>query len=459
MRVRFNFHWWHYATIAGIIMLLSRIIIEDAYDFRTDNLPASQFCTQDIGDEMQRSGHTEELLWRGCLIASDTAQHLSRYTEINTLSHAKQASVTSSCLDCHDGGQAPLFSDMWSRFPRFNQKKDRLEDFAQAIQDEIEFRYGGTRPVTTDSAITALYIYAFTKAKQSGKRFQVENGSETPLTEQQLAALEPTEECKDLFRQMGVPRGVNAPFVVKGCNEITDTGRYVSPILRVWRTDMKCNSCHREAGNMAYASNLGHSAVLMPIMVTRRNKPTRFYRRVLMCYARSMDWFDLGMDAQVLPYIRIYSNWLAQKNGLQIGVLYPGRGIPSIHDTQGRGASILAGEKVYKTYCIGCHGKNGWGGTGMIYNNSQPPPLAGPYSFNETASLARRELMAGFIYNNMPPGASHQHPIMTEQQALDVAAYLTSQGRPADFTNHNQITIFLKYQWLRSIYKVMGDNP
>jgi cytochrome c len=396
------------------------------------------------------------MLWRGCLIASETERYLSRYFKTNSIFETKQTSVKDSCLDCHDGKKAPLFSDMWRSFPRYNTEKNRLEDFAQAIQDEIKLRYGGTRPVRNDSAITALFIYAFTKAKQKASKFQVENNSDPPLTKEQLATLRPTEECKTIFEQKGIPKGVNAPFVVKGCNEITDTGRYVSSLLQPWRSDMKCSACHRNGGNMDYAGNLGHSAVLLPIMMTRRNKPTRFYRRVLMCYARSINWFDLGTDSPVLPYIRIYANWLAQKDQLEIGKIYPGRGIPRLYDTSGRGSSIMAGEKVYKSICIGCHGKNGWGGVVSIFKGLEPPPITGLYAYNNAAGLAQRERLAGFIYYNMPPGASEKLHVLTKQQALDVAAYLTAQGRPSDFTRNNQIMIFLKYLWQRFLYDMVG---
>ncbi len=459
MQVSFNFSRWHFTFIIVVFAILICVIGYDYYDFRTDTLPESQFCREDVGDEMMRAGHTEDMLWRGCLIASETDNYLSRYTKINNLFGTGKTTRRDGCLDCHNGSSAPLFSEMWTKFPRFNTNKNRLEDFSQAIQDEIELRYGGTRPGRNDSAITALYIYAFTKAKQAGGQFHVEDRSDTPLTEQQLAALQPSDDCRELFLRKGLPKGVNAPFVVKGCNEITDTGRYVSPLLHIWSTDMKCSSCHRNAGNLPYAGDLGQSTVIMPIMMTDRNKPTRFDRRVLRCYARSMNWFDLGMESPVLPYIRIYSNWLAQKDGLSIGILYPGRGMPRLYDTMERGASIMAGEKIYKTICIGCHGKNGWSGVGNIYKGFEPPPIAGPNSFNDTAGMAQRDRMAGFIYYNMPPGSSNNMHALTRQQSLDVAAYLVAQGRPADMTRNNQIMIFLKYLWQNSLYNIVRDNP
>ena len=55
------------------------------------------------------------------------------------------------------------------------------------------------------------------------------------------------------------------------------------------------------------------------------------------------------------------------------------------------------------------------------------PALWGPKSFSIGASMARQERAASFIKNNMPfdrPGA------LSNQQAYDVAAYITSMSRP-----------------------------
>ena len=55
------------------------------------------------------------------------------------------------------------------------------------------------------------------------------------------------------------------------------------------------------------------------------------------------------------------------------------------------------------------------------------PPLWGPQSFNVGAGMARLRTAAAFIRHNMPfdrPGS------LTDQQAIDVAAYVVAQPRP-----------------------------
>jgi thiosulfate dehydrogenase len=44
--------------------------------------------------------------------------------------------------------------------------------------------------------------------------------------------------------------------------------------------------------------------------------------------------------------------------------------------------------------------------------------------------MNRLETAAAFIHANMPIGADYRSPILTEQQAWDVATYMTAQPRP-----------------------------
>ena len=439
----------HFVLLSAVIITIAVLVrFSFGVDFVPGQLPESEDCQTDIGGMMGRDGHSEDLLWRGCLLVRQTADYFSRYTTSRSVA---AGSEPASCISCHDGRQAPTFAVMWIRFPRYNAQIQRTESFADAIRYELDRRYNGTLPVRTDTAITTLYHYAFAKATQAGLTFAMESNAD--LVDPNLLDQEDTtDSCRRVFSQLGQPRGANAPYIVRGCNLITDTHNRMPTLFQLWRTEIKCESCHREAGNRPYAGSLAQAAVLLPYMKALLNKPIRFDRRVLMCFARSLNWLDIGEDARLLHDIRMYANWLAQKQDLKIGVLYEGRGIPMLVDTYGNGASILAGEKVFNTYCVDCHGVNGWGGMGKVYNNMEPPPIAGPHSFNRTAATSGRNLIAGFAYNNMPPGASHDAPILTKQQALDVAIYLESLGRPADFAHENNISVFANYLWQNGLY-------
>lgn len=58
------------------------------------------------------------------------------------------------------------------------------------------------------------------------------------------------------------------------------------------------------------------------------------------------------------------------------------------------------------------------------------PPLWGDDSFNMAAGMAKLAYAAAYIRANMPFGIDYREPVLTVQQAWDVAAYMISKPRP-----------------------------
>ena len=58
------------------------------------------------------------------------------------------------------------------------------------------------------------------------------------------------------------------------------------------------------------------------------------------------------------------------------------------------------------------------------------PPLWGDDSFNAAAGMAKLAYAAAYVRTNMPFGVRYQDPVLTVQQAWDVAAYMISKPRP-----------------------------
>ena len=430
-----------WAWALAIFSLALIIYLVQPIGFKPGAHPPSIFCEKDLGDELIRGGHSEEVLWRGCLIASDTKKAFARFVPPDT----KQL----PCLGCHDGVKASTFASIWAKFPQVNPNTGIPEDLATAIRREVVLRYGGVMPNRSDNAVTALYFYFAAKAKQANLIFKVD--SDTPKTSVSRESAE--ARCQTKFDAKGWPTGPAATHVVMGCNLMVNPMKYVrGPISQMTKTQMTCESCHREQGDLANAASIGHGAVVLPHMMTSMSQPIRFDRRILMCFARSLGSFDLGLDATEILDINFYANWLAQKAQLPIGQIPPGRGIPLLYDTLGKGQSFLAGEQVYREYCESCHGFAGNGG-GILVDGREPPPIAGPNSFTRAASTSEPFRMAGFIYANMPLGATLENPILTQQQALDVAAYLSQLGRPSDFTKASPLGVLGNWLWVSGVTK------
>jgi thiosulfate dehydrogenase len=93
-----------------------------------------------------------------------------------------------------------------------------------------------------------------------------------------------------------------------------------------------------------------------------------------------------------------------------------------------RGASLKAGEQVFKSRCAACHQDDGQGlqasadlAEGFVF-----PPLWGPNSFNNGAGMHRVLTASKFIKARMPLGEA----TLTDDEAFDVAAFINSKPRP-----------------------------
>jgi thiosulfate dehydrogenase len=121
-------------------------------------------------------------------------------------------------------------------------------------------------------------------------------------------------------------------------------------------------------------------------------------------------------------------------------VRYVGTGSPLAVRIAGMGLKALpvAAEKpdegrglaVFRQHCAECHGAGGEGQADTSGVGYAIPPLWGADSFNSAAGMANIEFAAAFVHANMPVGAAWDSPILTAQQAWDVAAFMTAQPRP-----------------------------
>jgi thiosulfate dehydrogenase len=137
--------------------------------------------------------------------------------------------------------------------------------------------------------------------------------------------------------------------------------------------------------------------------------------RINYCFTRSLAGSKLPADSREMQDIVAYLAFISK--GVPNGEHIRGEGMAKMPALVGDSSR---GRALFTDNCARCHGNNG-SGMGPI------PALWGPQSFSIGASMARQERAASFIRYNMPfdrPGS------LTDQQAYDIAAYVTSMPRP-----------------------------
>jgi thiosulfate dehydrogenase len=177
---------------------------------------------------------------------------------------------------------------------------------------------------------------------------------------------------------------------------------------------LRCVSCHLDAGRRQSGSWVGTYAHY-PQYRPRSATVEIIEYRVNDCFRRSMNGAALASDGPDMRDIVAYL-WFLSRD-------VPVAPMPATN-RPAKWASLTpdtaAGARVYRDACAKCHGADGAG-------TAVAPPVWGPQSYNIGAGMARVRTAAAFVRDNMP---FDQPGTLTDQQALDAAAYVNAHPRP-----------------------------
>ena len=229
--------------------------------------------------------------------------------------------------------------------------------------------------------------------------------------------------------------GEQRKMVIYGEDLIANTSRYFGPhgsILQI-SNGMNCQNCHLDAGTRPFANNYGAVASTYPKFRERSGTIENMVKRVNDCFERSLNGKAIDTTGYEMKSIIAYIKWLGQN--VKKGEKPKGAGITDLPYLD-RAASPIKGQIIYNQKCQSCHGNDGQGIENPNNIGFINPPLWGEHSYNSGAGLFRLSRFAGYVRDNMPFNqATHQAPVLTEEEAWDVAAFVNSQPRPkADMT-------------------------
>lgn len=185
---------------------------------------------------------------------------------------------------------------------------------------------------------------------------------------------------------------------------------------------LSCTNCHFAGGNTTGERNAGISlvgvAATYPSYSERAKAVIDLPTRINLCFERSMNGKALPLNSREMLALVTYLHWISK--GLPVYEKVPWLGLPKLSSRHI--AKVDNGKKVYAKYCAMCHGKDGQGEL-----ENRIPPLWGPKGFNVAAGMNQVDTLASFIYSNMP---YQEEQTLTEEEAIDVAAYIVSQPKP-----------------------------
>ena len=225
------------------------------------------------------------------------------------------------------------------------------------------------------------------------------------------------------------PEGKMAEY---GHKLITETYALIGPETpkAITGNRLSCSSCHLNGGTKPFAAPYIGLSGLFPIYIGRENKVVSLEERINGCFERSMNGRAIDVNTEEMRAMVSYIKHISKD--VSVGSRLKGQGFVDFKAPD-RAADVKNGQVVYMKTCVSCHGPDGAGIKGTAGNREGGyvyPPLWGADSYNDGAGMARLITAARFIKGNMPLGVTHKAPLLSDEEAYDVAAFINSHSRP-----------------------------
>lgn len=227
------------------------------------------------------------------------------------------------------------------------------------------------------------------------------------------------EDQKTPDIQRPIPQGPLGDAIRLGRDlvENTRSHRLSKPFVG---NSLNCTSCHLKNGTDPQAATFIGVATAYPAWSPREKTVITLEDRILNCFMRSCNGIRPPLGSEVSVSIAAYISWLSTDQPIRLNPKRPAgpKAVPQLK-VDVTHANRQRGEKHYLARCADCHAANGQG-------NKENPPVWGARSFNDGAGLANVAQLASWLKVAMPLDETD----LTEQEALDLAAFVNSHERP-----------------------------
>jgi thiosulfate dehydrogenase len=226
-----------------------------------------------------------------------------------------------------------------------------------------------------------------------------------------------------------IPQTPYGDLIRYGRELIVHTAKYLGPNgkVKALSNGLNCQNCHLKAGTKPFANNFAAVASGYPKFRARSGGIETIEKRINDCFERSLNGQPPELNSVEMQAMIAYFSWVGKD--VKKGFVPDGTRIDAL-PFMDRAADPLKGKKIFEKHCLVCHGE---AGAGFRHPDSLEwtyPPLAGPDSYGTGAGMHRLSQFASYVKNNMPYGTTYENPVLTDEEAWDVAAYVNSLPRP-----------------------------
>lgn len=223
----------------------------------------------------------------------------------------------------------------------------------------------------------------------------------------------------------------NKDELLYGRELVAHTAQFFGPAGKLKKgatNSLNCQNCHLDAGTRPFGNNYALVASTYPKYRARSGQQEDIPKRVNDCFERSLNGKALDTNSKEMKAMVAYIKWVGKD--VPKGSKPEGAGLGKLAFLN-RPADPQAGKAIYAQRCAVCHGKDGKGQETPDHKNVIYPPLWGKKSYNQGAGLYRLSNFARYVKYNMPLGASAENPVLSDEEAWDLAAYVNSLDRPS----------------------------
>ena len=164
-----------------------------------------------------------------------------------------------------------------------------------------------------------------------------------------------------------IPFGPEGDMIRYGQNIFVHTPQYAGKYIGA---HMSCAACHPGGGTRPHANSLLGVYARFPQWNERSHRFIALQDRIAECFLRSENGRPPAYESREMIAVVSYLAWLSRS--AKVGEGFPNQGLIGIQ--RAHQPDERAGERVYDSACIRCHGANGAG-----YTDRYPPLWGPPY--------------------------------------------------------------------------------